>query len=111
MAVEQFANNAISTLFTGITSSATTLQVADPNLFPSSPQFRLVVENEIMLVTAINTGTSPATFTITRGIEGTSAVAHSAGASVVHRLTAGVMSTIEQSVLNLIPITGTVDGG
>jgi hypothetical protein len=47
--------------------------------------FRIRVDDELMLVTGVSTNT----FTVTRGIEGTSAAAHADGALVTHVLTAG----------------------
>ena len=84
-AVEQFANNAASPLASGISSVATTLSVASAAKFPAVPQFRIIVDGELMLVT----GVSGNTFTVNRGIEGTTPVAHAAGATITQIITAG----------------------
>lgn len=76
--MENFANNFVTTLAADITSSATTLSVASASGAPS-PNFRILVDGELMLVT----GVSGTDFTVTRGIEGTGAVAHTAAASGV----------------------------
>lgn len=78
MSEEQKKNKAQSTLDSTITTGATSLTVASATSFPTVPQFRLGIENELLLVTAI----SGATFTVTRGIEGTVAIGHNGGKSV-----------------------------
>lgn len=98
MTTEQFANNASSTLNGAINSSVTSLVVTSATKFSSAPQFRILIDSEYMLVTAV-AGT---TFTITRGIEGSTAASHSNGATVSQILTAGSL-----------PLAGAiiVDGG
>lgn len=76
MARERKANDASSTLTAGINDSVTSLTVDSATDFPTSPQFRIKVGDapgELMLVT----GVSGATFTVTRGIEGSTAISHS----------------------------------
>jgi len=85
--VEQFANNANTTLNGGITASATTLVVNSATGFPTSSQFRILIDSEIMLVT----GVSGTTFTISRGQESTSAASHLSGATVSQILTNGAL--------------------
>lgn len=82
---EQFANNASSVLAAGITNVATSLTVSSASSFPTTGNFRILVNQELMLVTAV----SGTTFTVTRGIEGTTAVSHNIGDNVTHILTAG----------------------
>ena len=73
MATEKFANNGQSTLSAAITSTgATTLTVTSAVFFPTSPQFRIIIDSEIMIVT----GVAGTTFTVLRGQEGTSAATH-----------------------------------
>jgi hypothetical protein len=88
MAAEQFVNNALTTLNGAVTSGATSLTVQSASGFPAEPQFRIVVDGELMLVTAL----SGATWTVTRGIENTTAAAHASGAAVVQALTAGAVN-------------------
>lgn len=83
--IEQFANNAESTLDGSIDDSVTSLDVVSAATFPSSPQFRLGIDNEIMLVTAV----AGNTFTVTRGVEGTTADSHSNAAPVQQIFTQG----------------------
>jgi len=89
MPTEQFANNATTTLNGAISStSATSITVASASAFPSVAQFRILIESEIMLVTA---GAGSTTWTVTRGIEGTTAATHADGATVRQILTAGAL--------------------
>lgn len=86
MAVEQFSNLAQTTLSAAITTTgATTCTVTSATGFPASGNFRIIIDNEIMIVTAV----SGTTFTITRGAESTTAATHSNGATVTHVVTAG----------------------
>lgn len=62
-------------------SGGTTLAVTLRDLFPQSGTFKIRVENEIMYVTAGH-GSGAGSFTVTRGQDGTTAVAHTAGVAV-----------------------------
>ncbi len=85
MTTEQFSNLAQTTLSGGISAGATSLTVSSASGFPASAQFRIVIDQEIFLVTAV----SGTTFTITPGYEGTITASHTSGAAVAHILTAG----------------------
>jgi len=87
---EQFQNNAFSALDGGITDVATTADVDDGSVFPSVGNFRILIDDEIILVTA----RSSDTLTIVRGQEGTTNVAHSDDAKVTHVLTQGALQRI-----------------
>jgi len=89
MAIEQFANSAQTALASALTSGAVTLTVSSSSLFPSAGNFRIRVDNELMMVTAV----SGTTWTVTRGFESTTAAAHSNGATVTQVLTAGVLTS------------------
>lgn len=54
-------------------SGGTTLAITSAARFPVDNQYKVRVENEVMLVTA---GAGTASWTVTRGIDGTTAVAH-----------------------------------
>ena len=84
---EQFVNNADTTLSSSMTSGQTTASVADGSVFPSEGDFRIIVDDELMLVTARSTNT----LTVERGIEGTTAATHSSGGEVTSVLTAGAI--------------------
>src|SRR5436190_15059667 len=93
MATETYANSptlsspssAWTTLAGSILAGDTSLTVTAASAFPSSAQFRILIEDELLLVTA---GAGTTTWTVTRGIESTTAAAHANGASVYHTLTA-----------------------
>ena len=82
--MEQFTTAASTILNGSITSGSTSLTVLSATNFPTYAYFRIRVESEIMIVTAV----SSTTFTITRGAEGTTAAAHNSGVQVVHIVTA-----------------------
>jgi hypothetical protein len=69
-----------TTLSAAINASATSLMVTSASGLPSGAPFALHIEAEALTVTAIN-GTS---LTVTRGVGGTTAVAHANGALVVY---------------------------
>lgn len=94
MTTEQFANNATSTLNGTITSIQTTLVVTSVALFPSVPQFRIIIDSEIMLVT----GVSATTFTVTRGSENTTQASHTTGAAVSMILTSGALQQLSSDI-------------
>jgi hypothetical protein len=84
--IEKFSNFAVTTLSATIaTPTAASCSVHDATFFPASGSFRIKIDDEILLVTAV-AGT---TFTITRGVEGTVARSHANGARVIHLLTKG----------------------
>lgn len=86
---ENLANDFATTLASAIDNATGTLVVASASGAPA-PNFRIRVDDEIMLVTAV-AGT---TWTATRGIEGTAAASHASGAVVVHVLTAGALAQL-----------------
>jgi hypothetical protein len=98
MAVEQYANNAATTLSGGIDDTVGTLTVASAAGFPASGPFRILVGTELMIVTAV----SGADFTVTRGAEGTAATAHSNGDAVTHILTAGSLQALESDAVRSV---------
>jgi hypothetical protein len=113
---ELFTNAAQSTLTSGISNSATSLTVASAAAFPATGNFRILVDQELMLVTSV----SSATFTVTRAVEayaGTqTAVLHASGATVTHVLTAASVplaspvASVSNSdgTLTISPTTGAV---
>lgn len=94
---EQFANNATTTLNGSITSTATSLVVTLASSFPTSPQFRIIIDSEIMLVTAV----SGTTFTVSRGVENTTQASHSNLATVSMILTSGALDQLRSDLMNL----------
>jgi hypothetical protein len=88
---EQFTNGASTTLGADITAGAGTLTVASYAGFPTTGQYRVRVDSELLIVTG---GLGTATWTVTRHAEGTSATSHSAGAAIVQQLTAGGLDSL-----------------
>lgn len=89
--MEQYANNPSTTLSAAITStSATTLTVTSAAGFPASGNFRILVDTEIMQVTAVSSDT----FTVARGDGGSTAATHLNGATVVSVLTAEALNNL-----------------
>lgn len=97
MATEKFANNAQTTLVGDINDSVTSIIVASGSGFPAAEQFRIRIDNELLLVTAGGSGST--TWTVTRGVEGTTATSHCGGALVTHGLTAGAIQNLDASVI------------
>ncbi len=83
--MEQFTNNATTTLNGTINNSVTSLVVTSATGFPTSANFRILIEDEILLVTAV-AGT---TYTVTRAMEGTAATTHNSGTTIYHLYTKG----------------------
>lgn len=77
---EAYAPDAATTTVTGgLTSTGTTLTVAGWSGFPASPEFRVTIDSEVLIVSA---GAGTTTWTVERGGDGTSPAAHAAGATV-----------------------------
>jgi len=90
MASEQFANDAITTLAANVDLADLAIEVSDASSFPSEPQFRIRLDSELLLVTAL-VGT---TWTVERGWEDTTVETHTSGANVTLVVTAEVMSEL-----------------
>ena len=90
MAYERFANGGLSSLDAAIDNDDLALTVKSAVGFPTGGNFRIIVDNEIMLVTDVQ----GKTFTVARAQEGTSAAAHDADAAVFHVLTAGALAVL-----------------
>lgn len=84
-----FANFAQSRLVADITNSATSFDVQDGSIFPSSGTFYVVIDNEIIKVTARSSNT----FTVERGQESTSGAPHTLGSLVTNCITTGSLAT------------------
>ena len=82
---EQLTNDAVTTLNGAINNSVTTITVVSGAVFSSVGNFRIRIEDEIMIVTARSTND----LTVIRGQEGTSAASHVDTSTVTHVLTAG----------------------
>jgi len=71
----------LTTLSAAIDSSVTSVGVAKATTIPFATTYIVQVDNEQMLVTAVDTTSN--TLTVTRGYNGTTAASHGAGANVV----------------------------
>ena len=91
MALEKFANYPRDVLDSSIDDTVTSLDVVDASLFSTTGQFRIRIDNELLLVTAV----SGTTFTVTRGVEGSTAASHSGGAAVAQIVTAGALEQLK----------------
>jgi hypothetical protein len=87
--VYQYQNFGLSTTAEALDDTETGVDVVNAASFPTSGDFVINVEGELMLVTAVASNT----FTVTRGVEGTAAVTHPIGATVKNVLTAGALQT------------------
>ena len=95
-----FSNNGKTTLAANVSSSATSISVADGSVFPSLGSGEVFfctfddgTNNEIVKVTAISSNT----LTVVRAQESTTARAFSAGDAAELRLTAGILSLFTQT--------------
>jgi hypothetical protein len=91
---ERLENNVTSTLSSTINSSVTTVTVASGTNFPSEGDYRIIIGDEIMLVTARSTND----LTVERSADGTTADTHSAGSSVRMILTAGSLNKFANDI-------------
>jgi hypothetical protein len=94
---EQFKNFASTQLDGAIDDSVTTITV-DSAMGFTTGTFRIRIDDEIMIVTAV----SGLDFTVTRHAEGTSAAAHDDNAPVHHILTAGALDAHDQNDLSVL---------
>lgn len=80
MAIERLKDNPSSTLSSGVDNSTdpVTVSVASASTFPTDGNFRIIIDSEILKVTAV----SGNDFTATRAQAGTSIASHSSGATV-----------------------------
>jgi len=93
MAFLKVKNRAISTLASGVSDVATewTVATGEGALFPSSGDFHVTCEDEIVKCTA----RSDDVLTVVRAQEGTAAAAHDADKAVQLRITAGIIDEIQ----------------
>ncbi len=88
--MENVGNDFATTLNGGIDNVQTGITVASSTGAPSA-NFRIRIDDELMLVTSLGSGLN---WTVTRGVEGSTAALHSNGAAVVHVLSAGGVDTL-----------------
>jgi hypothetical protein len=103
MTLDQYRNFATSSLTADITSSETTIPVADAAQFadPGNGNYNVVVLSgapEIIRVTGRDTGANE--LTVQRGQESTSAVSHGSGTEVTQSVTAKLVSDVRTELNN-----------
>lgn len=103
MATEQITNLSSGFVNTDIAVGDTSISIFG-GIWPASGNFRLRIENELMLVTAVS-GSGPYTFTVTRAIESTAAAIHVKGTYASEVLTA---ASIVQAIKDQITAAGVV---
>lgn len=90
-------NRAETTLNTALNNGASTVDVVDGSVFPSSGRFKITVENEVIDI-ASRAGN---TLTVeSRGAEGTSDVTHGSGSTVSMQFTKGHYETLRDAIIN-----------
>lgn len=96
MSTENLSNDFQTKLAAPIADAVTTSISVVSAVGAPAANFRIRIDDEDMLVTSVGAGTN---WTVTRGIEGTTAVAHSASADVVHVLTAlGLLQFLNEKI-------------
>ena len=90
-------NRAATTLNGAITDVTLTVIVADGSQFPSAGRFKITIENEILDIASISSNTLTVE---TRGVEGTTNVAHSDAVLVAGQMTAGHYETLRDGIIS-----------
>jgi len=103
MTLDQYRNFATSSLTADITSSETTIPVADAGQFadPGNGNYNVVILSgtpEIIRVTGRDTGANE--LTVQRGQENTSATSHGSGTEVTQSITAKLVSDVQTALNN-----------
>lgn len=75
---ERTPNHGVTGLNGSINDSVTSVAVSDGSVFPSEGDFRVIVDSEVMLVTARSSNT----LTVVRGVDGTTAASHTDTAAI-----------------------------
>lgn len=88
MATEKLANNPTTTLNGAILANPGTLTVTSAATFSPSGQFRIQIDSEILIVTAV----AGNVFTVVGGAEGTAAASHINGSTVTQTVTADALA-------------------
>lgn len=88
--IERYTNGASFNLASALSALATTLTPPSYSGLPTSGQFRLLIDREIILVTDASTHPYP----LQRGVEGTTPASHVRNAAVYQQLTAGGLTNL-----------------
>jgi len=98
---EQLVNSYVAALVADINDSVTTLVASTVSGLPTSEDFRIIIDSEIMLVTAVDSDTNE--LTVEREVEGTTAASHSAGTYIHSIITAAALN---QYMVDRVPLYG-----
>lgn len=101
---EQFANNAQSIIVVALAPTDLICTVQNALSFPPIGDFRVSVDNELMLVTAV----AGNVFTVVRGIEGTIPDSHSNYSIIIEPLTAGALRAISAATDIVVDLSSSV---
>jgi hypothetical protein len=106
--LDRWTNSAQSTLSGGMTAVQTTLPITNTLPFPSGSQsfYRVLVGTEVMQITG---GQGTSTWTVLRGLEGTSATIHSGSDAVTHDVSAFELNSFRQE-FNVVAYGAVGDG-
>lgn len=108
LGAEQLANMAESTVDEALDASETTVTVVDGSVFPATGTFRVVVDDELMVVSA-RAGDD---LTVTRGAESTTATTHANGAPIAAVITAaGLDAFVDEAIAAAVWPSGTAFPG
>ena len=90
MALRYYSSTAERTSLTAlVTNAQTTMAVSAITGFPATKPYTIIIDQDTVNEEVVEvTGNTGLTLTITRGVDGTSAVEHSNGATVNHGITA-----------------------
>ena len=94
MTTERFSNQASTTLASSVSSGDLSITVQSTTHFPTQAEFRIRIGQELLLIT----GVAGATWTVSRGVESTTAASHAAGSAVVAVLTAGGLDEMRSEI-------------
>jgi hypothetical protein len=97
----------VTTITAGVTSTATAITIDDPTGWPSGGEFTVAVDPETaseekFLANGRTGNTITLATSADRGIDGTSAQAHNAGAKIYCTLTAGDLDEANNAVVNTV---------
>lgn len=95
---EQLLNRTQAVLDGDINDTVTTVAVVDGSVYPSEGDWRISIDNEIMLVTARSTNN----LTVVRGVDGTTAAAHTSGTTLYAIITEAGLAQYAKDNLNLV---------
>jgi hypothetical protein len=95
---EQFVNDLTTTLNGTINATVNSVVLADATALPAEGDYRLICEDEVMLVTARSTNT----VTVERGVDGTTGATHNDSENISPVLTANALDQMMDDVYGAV---------